>query len=242
MCETSSSNAWCASHYRSDRTRSRNCDARRTLVVPVDGWPCERLSPRAKEGMRWTSKADAIAARCATRRRAMRSSRVSVTVASASTSRADTPTSSWACPSRASRTPRASPKAFRRSDLENPVTREFCADCGTHILTKTPKMPGAVLIKVGTLDDPERLRWTADGDLHHRQAELPSPARGRARVRARAGLTARDERSRRWACRLARSRADHLREAVRQTRHERFRVGHRGGVGRDAEVARGRGS
>jgi hypothetical protein len=47
-----------------------------------------------------------------------------------------------------------SPKAYHRSDLPNPVTREFCADCGTHILTKTPALPGAVLIKIGTFDDP----------------------------------------------------------------------------------------
>jgi hypothetical protein len=47
-----------------------------------------------------------------------------------------------------------SPRQFRRSDLDQPVTREFCAECGTHILTRTPGLPGAVLIKVGTLDDP----------------------------------------------------------------------------------------
>jgi hypothetical protein len=46
------------------------------------------------------------------------------------------------------------PKAFRRSDLDKPVTREFCAECGTHLLTRTPALPGAVLLKVGTLDDP----------------------------------------------------------------------------------------
>ena len=46
------------------------------------------------------------------------------------------------------------PKGFRRSDLKDPVTREFCGECGTHLLTKTPGLPGAVLIKVGTLDDP----------------------------------------------------------------------------------------
>ena len=45
-------------------------------------------------------------------------------------------------------------KAFRRSDLENPVTREFCPECGTHILSRAPRLPGTVLIKVGTLDDP----------------------------------------------------------------------------------------
>jgi len=45
------------------------------------------------------------------------------------------------------------PKAFTRSDLERPVTREFCPDCGTHMTTRAPGMP-AVMIKVGSLDDP----------------------------------------------------------------------------------------
>ncbi len=49
---------------------------------------------------------------------------------------------------------KGAPKAFQRSDLDAPVTREFCADCGTHILAKAPGVPGAVIIKVGTLDDP----------------------------------------------------------------------------------------
>jgi hypothetical protein len=49
---------------------------------------------------------------------------------------------------------KGTPKGFRRADLENGVTREFCADCGTHLLTRTPRVPGAVLLKVGTLDDP----------------------------------------------------------------------------------------
>jgi len=49
---------------------------------------------------------------------------------------------------------KGSPKEFRRGDLPDPVTREFCAACGTHLLTRTPRVPGAVLVKVGTLDDP----------------------------------------------------------------------------------------
>lgn len=46
------------------------------------------------------------------------------------------------------------PKLFQRKDLENPVTREFCAECGTHILARSPGLAGAVLMKVGTFDDP----------------------------------------------------------------------------------------
>jgi hypothetical protein len=49
---------------------------------------------------------------------------------------------------------KGSPKQFTRSDLERPVTRDFCAQCGTHILARPPGMPGALMLKIGTLDDP----------------------------------------------------------------------------------------
>lgn len=49
---------------------------------------------------------------------------------------------------------KGAPKAFAREDLPDPVTREFCAECGTHILARSPGLPGAVLLKVGTFDDP----------------------------------------------------------------------------------------
>jgi hypothetical protein len=45
------------------------------------------------------------------------------------------------------------PKQFTRTDLERAVTREFCAECGTHVVTRPPGLP-AVVVKVGTLDDP----------------------------------------------------------------------------------------
>ena len=45
-------------------------------------------------------------------------------------------------------------KGFTRKDLERPVTREFCAECGTHLITRPQGMP-AVVVKVGTLDDPK---------------------------------------------------------------------------------------
>ena len=45
------------------------------------------------------------------------------------------------------------PKDFTRDDLENPVTRQFCPNCGTHLATRPPGFP-AVIVKVGTLDDP----------------------------------------------------------------------------------------
>ena len=48
---------------------------------------------------------------------------------------------------------KGTPKQFTRSDLEGAVTREFCAECGTHITTYRPRLP-AVILKAGTLDDP----------------------------------------------------------------------------------------
>ena len=49
---------------------------------------------------------------------------------------------------------KGAPKSFTRSDLENAVTREFCGNCGTHTLARVPTLPGALMLKVGTLDDP----------------------------------------------------------------------------------------
>ena len=47
---------------------------------------------------------------------------------------------------------KGAPKGFTRPDLPNAVTREFCAECGTHLVTRPPGFP-AVVVKVGTLDD-----------------------------------------------------------------------------------------
>jgi hypothetical protein len=48
---------------------------------------------------------------------------------------------------------KGTPKQFSRSDLEGAVTRDFCAECGTHLVTHRPGLPAAV-VKAGTLDDP----------------------------------------------------------------------------------------
>jgi hypothetical protein len=48
---------------------------------------------------------------------------------------------------------KGAPKQFTRSDIPNPMTREFCGVCGTHLTTRPPGMP-AIVIKVGTLDNP----------------------------------------------------------------------------------------
>lgn len=74
-----------------------------------------------------------------------------------------------------------SPEPFTRSDLDNPVTREFCAKCGTHILARSPALPGAVLVKVGTLDDPgiyggpQMVIYTKDKQsFHHVPEGIPA--------------------------------------------------------------------
>lgn len=73
------------------------------------------------------------------------------------------------------------PKIFKRNDLEQPRVREFCANCGTHILSKSPVRPGAVVLKVGTLDDPsifdkpDMAIYTIDKqDFHHFDPDVPS--------------------------------------------------------------------
>jgi hypothetical protein len=79
---------------------------------------------------------------------------------------------------------KGAPKSFRRTDLEAPVTREFCAECGTHILSRTPRRPGSVVLKVGTFDDPslyggpQVVIWTDDMQSFHQLPEgVPAFAR-----------------------------------------------------------------
>ena len=63
-------------------------------------------------------------------------------------------------------------KTFTRTDLELPVTRHFCGVCGTGIANETPKRPGAIIIKVGTFDDPSVFKteiaiFTCDKQNYH---------------------------------------------------------------------------
>ena len=75
---------------------------------------------------------------------------------------------------------KGAPKEFLRNDLENPVTREFCPECGTQILSRAPSVPGAVILKVGTLDDPsvftpQMAIFTVDKQsFHHVPEGMPS--------------------------------------------------------------------
>ena len=71
-------------------------------------------------------------------------------------------------------------KQFRRSDLERPVTRYFCENCGTGVASETPNRPGSIVMKVGTFDDPSIFApavaiFTCDKqDFHHIPAEIPT--------------------------------------------------------------------
>ena len=67
---------------------------------------------------------------------------------------------------------KGAPATFRRSDLPNPVTREFCGTCGAPLTTRAPGFP-AVIVKVGSLDDPSQYGepdmtiFTCDKQAYH---------------------------------------------------------------------------
>jgi len=66
------------------------------------------------------------------------------------------------------------PKSFTRADIQNPATRYFCSECGTHIASVRA---GPIVLKVGTLDDPKLFGMpqvavqTADMQSFHRIPE-----------------------------------------------------------------------
>ena len=64
------------------------------------------------------------------------------------------------------------------------MTRDFCGQCGTHILARPPQVPGAFMLKVGTLDDPsvygapQMVIFTIDKQsFHHLPEGVPPFAR-----------------------------------------------------------------
>jgi hypothetical protein len=65
-------------------------------------------------------------------------------------------------------------KGFARADIENSVTREFCPQCGTDILTRPPTFKEVVILKVGSFDDPsvfggpDTANFTCDAQTFHR--------------------------------------------------------------------------
>ena len=65
------------------------------------------------------------------------------------------------------------PQSFKRTDIDDAVTRYFCGKCGTAIGTRTPTRPNSMILKVGTFDDPSVFKpkiaiFTIDKqDFHH---------------------------------------------------------------------------
>ena len=53
-------------------------------------------------------------------------------------------------------------KGYKRADIEGAVTRQFCPNCGTHMFTRAPALADAIIIKVGTLDDPSSINPVAN--------------------------------------------------------------------------------
>ena len=47
------------------------------------------------------------------------------------------------------------PKQYSKTELENARTRDFCANCGTHLVTHRPGLD-KVILKAGSLDDPDQ--------------------------------------------------------------------------------------
>src|SRR5882724_12638588 len=51
-------------------------------------------------------------------------------------------------------TAKGTPRSFNKNDRPGSPTRHFCGACGVHLTARSERAPAAVLIKVGTLDDP----------------------------------------------------------------------------------------
>ena len=68
---------------------------------------------------------------------------------------------------------KGSPRSFNKGDRPGAPTRHFCEACGVHLTARSERAPGAVLIKVGTLDDPsvfegpQMVTWTSEMQKFH---------------------------------------------------------------------------
>jgi hypothetical protein len=65
------------------------------------------------------------------------------------------------------------PKSFTKKDHPWRPTRHFCDTCGVHQTARSERAPSAVLIKIGTLDDPsvfggpQLVTWTSEMQKFH---------------------------------------------------------------------------
>lgn len=80
---------------------------------------------------------------------------------------------------------RGAPKGYTKAgDSGVPLTRWFCADCGSPLYTTSPKHPEVLYVKAGTLDDPsvvhvERQIWLDSAvPWRHIASALPAYAKG----------------------------------------------------------------
>lgn len=80
------------------------------------------------------------------------------------------------------------PRSFNKKDYPWSPTRHFCGNCGVHLTARSERAPSAVLVKVGTLDDPSVFQgprlvtWTSEMQTFHvlppdvpAYAEIPRP-------------------------------------------------------------------
>jgi hypothetical protein len=81
------------------------------------------------------------------------------------------------------------PLSFNKKDRPWSPTRHFCGNCGVHLTARSDYAPSAVLVKVGTLDDPslfpgpQLVTWTSEMQKFHllppnvpAYPEIPRPA------------------------------------------------------------------
>jgi hypothetical protein len=76
---------------------------------------------------------------------------------------------------------RGTAKSFNTEDRPGSPTRHFCEACGVQLTARSERAPGAVLIKVGTLDDPglfegpQLITWTSEMQkYHHLPPDVPA--------------------------------------------------------------------
>jgi hypothetical protein len=68
---------------------------------------------------------------------------------------------------------KGTPRAFNKQDHAWSPTRHFCEICGVHLTARSARAPSAVLVKVGTLDDPSVFQgprlvtWTSEMQAFH---------------------------------------------------------------------------
>lgn len=68
---------------------------------------------------------------------------------------------------------KGTPKSFNKRDRPWSPTRHFCETCGVHLTARSERAPSAVLIKIGTLDDPsvfdgpQLVTWTSEMQKFH---------------------------------------------------------------------------